>query len=526
MFLRFVCLLLILLMQLKGHATEKRTIQSSDSFILKTLLEFTLLEDHLKSHHLEDLTEFHQLEDVTEFHLFEDLFEFHLLEDLCEFHELEDLCEFHRFEDLFEFHWFEDLTEFHQFEDLSEFHLIEDLFEFHFFEDFSEFHFLEDHSEFHFLEDLSEFHLLEDLNEFHIEECPCKVCLLKTLCKLYWISKFIKFVNDEKSSKTEQNPPVDLEANYSDFILETHQIEIPGHREAYNPSVVRWNNSILMCFRARRQLSRLPDQIGFVFLNESLEPTGDPSLLDLRISNSGVPSKPQDPRLVTIGDQLWMVFSDKFTPLLRRMYIAQVHFDGTHFYTEEPVCLSEFENESKTRWEKNWVPFIYQNELLLAYSIQPHHIMLPIREGKCLTFAKTPSNFSWKWGPIHGGTPALLIDGQYLSFFQSHTKMASQQSNGKLMPHYFMGAYTFEATPPFAITAASQEPIVGRNFYNGPACVTWKPMRVVFPTGYLDEEDLLWLFYGRQDNEIWRAKIDKKGLLKSLRPVIPAVSSE
>ena len=84
------------------------------------------------------------------------------------------------------------------------------------------------------------------------------------------------------------------------------------------------------------------------------------------------------------------------------------------------------------------------------------------------------------------------------------------------MTHYFMGAYTFSAKPPFQITRISTEPIIGKNFYNGPAYTTWKPLRVVFPTGCLMDEDFIWVTYGRQDFEIWVAKFDKQALLESL----------
>ncbi|MBY0529015.1 MAG: hypothetical protein K2P51_02365 [Rhabdochlamydiaceae bacterium] len=426
------------------------------------------------------------------FSLIERLIKLSLLEDLCEFHRLEDLCEFHCLEDLCEFHLIEDLCEFHLLEDLCEFHLLEDL---------SEFHLLEDLCEFHRLEDLCEFHKLENLAEFHD------------------FTDLIRFLCESRKPAVPKTPLIDLEEHLDDFVLETRKLEIPGYPDSFNPSVTKWKDSLVMCFRVRNSFSRLPDRIGFVFLDKEFNPIGEPILLEMDISNLNAPSKPQDPRLITIGDRLFMVFSDKLTPLLRRMYIAEVHFDGKRFYTEEPQALSEFENESKTRWEKNWVPFVYEDELLLSYSIEPHQVLSPIGNGKCATLAQTPLDLDWHWGPLHGGTPALLIDGQYLSFFQSHLPMASVQSEGKVMPHYFLGAYTFEAKPPFALTAASTAPIIGKHFYNGPACKTWKPMRVVFPTGFFADEHNVFLFYGRQDNEIWIAKLDKVKLLESLTPV-------
>jgi predicted GH43/DUF377 family glycosyl hydrolase len=63
---------------------------------------------------------------------------------------------------------------------------------------------------------------------------------------------------------------------------------------------------------------------------------------------------------------------------------------------------------------------------------------------------------------------------------------------------------------------------VGTAFYTEPYYTTWKPLRVVFPMGYVFDGDYIWLAYGRQDFEIWVAKIDKKLLYESLMPVAVA----
>jgi len=98
--------------------------------------------------------------------------------------------------------------------------------------------------------------------------------------------------------------------------------------------------------------------------------------------------------------------------------------------------------------------------------------------------------------------------------------MASTHSEGKTIYHYFMGAYTFSNDPPFEITAISPKPIIGKHFYTGIAYKPyWKPIRCVFPCGYISDEEFIWIAYGREDHECWVAKLDKKRLLDSLVPV-------
>ena len=81
-----------------------------------------------------------------------------------------------------------------------------------------------------------------------------------------------------------------------------------------------------------------------------------------------------------------------------------------------------------------------------------------------------------------------------------------------MMNHYLMGAYTFDANPPYALMGASPEPLVAETFYEGPMYNTWKPLREIFPMGIIVKNDIAWVSYGRQDHEIWVAKIDLKGL--------------
>ena len=98
--------------------------------------------------------------------------------------------------------------------------------------------------------------------------------------------------------------------------------------------------------------------------------------------------------------------------------------------------------------------------------------------------------------------------------------METVQSNGQTMAHYFMGAYAFSLAPPFEITQISPEPIIGKGFYIGKVYNPyWKPVKVVFPCGFIFDDKYIWVAYGKQDHEIWIAKIDKNGLLKSLNPV-------
>ena len=312
---------------------------------------------------------------------------------------------------------------------------------------------------------------------------------------------------------------IDLEKNCQDFFLETKQIHVPGFPGAFNPCIVRWHDRFLMSFRVRNEHMVSTFDIGLVWLDDDFNPVDGPQVLDFPEHTYLCASKKQDPRLIAVGDALYMVYSD-FVKIgdiaTRRMFIAQVHSEHGQFTIDNPLCLHPFEGCSE-RWEKNWPPFVHDDQLLLAYSLIPHRIFKPsLESGACDTVTSTYSAIDWPWGELRGGTSALRVGDEYLAFFHSSILMPTVHSDGKKMQHYVMGAYTFSSKPPFEITRMSPEPIVAKGFYTSPAYNTWKPLRVVFPMGFIVDGDVIWLSYGKQDFEIWVAKIDKEALYASL----------
>ncbi len=327
---------------------------------------------------------------------------------------------------------------------------------------------------------------------------------------------------------------MDLEQSPSSFILENRQINIPGFPNATNASIVRWNGGILMSFRdiydpivvENNDGSGLASSdIGLIWLDNNLNPIGTPQFLAFD-AYSYLPSMPEDPRLLVIDDTLYMTYSDnrEIYPGIEgtRVYVAQIDLVNNEFVALNEVCLDNFENNDRFNREKNWVPFSYNDQLLLAYSLLPHRILQPdLNTGDCETIYLTRGQIHWNWGVLRGGTPALQIDStQYLAFFHSVLNVPSVQSHGTTMPTYFIGAYTFNNDPPFQITQMSANPIIAQGFYSGQNYQPfWNPVNVVFPCGYIYDDNYIWLSYGRQDHEIYILKLDRKRLMRSLNPV-------
>ena len=317
---------------------------------------------------------------------------------------------------------------------------------------------------------------------------------------------------------------IDLDSMAQDFVLETKKIEIPGYPYAFNPAIVRWNEKVLMSFRIRDPLAETTGEIGFVELDENLDIVSSPLILKIQYKELNTDLFTQDPRLLNIGNDLYAVFNNVVKVIdnrkIRRMYVGKVERDEENFFIKSPQVLLQFDCEQEKKDEKNWVPFEYEKNLLLSYSLVPHRIFLYMEGSEaCDILALSTRKVKWDWGQLRGGTPALLHNNEYLAFFHSVKDLITVQSNGQRMTHYFMGAYTFNQEPPFALTKISSKPIIAKKFYNGNHYKTWKPLRVVFPVGFIFDEETIWVSYGRQDHEIWIAKLDKAGLFKSLATV-------
>ncbi|CDZ80636.1 hypothetical protein BN1013_01153 [Candidatus Rubidus massiliensis] len=344
---------------------------------------------------------------------------------------------------------------------------------------------------------------------------------LKKLCSQFFIifHFFITFADS-----------INLEENIQEFVLETKRIIIPEYPDAFNPSIVAWDdNSYLLSFRIMPDPKKKFDSlIGVVFLDKDFTIKSTPQILNLREYHPTIPSRAEDARLMKIQDTTYIIYSDNTECKISRggfrVYIATLLYDpDLNKLTPENIeILSNFDGESKEKREKNWTPFVYNNNLLLSYSLTPHKILLPIfGQNRCETLALSNANLNWKWGELRGGTPAVLIDNErYFSIFHSSINMETTHSEGKNISHYFMGAYTFTKDFPFTITHISENPIIGKNFYEGLTYKPyWKPVKAIFPCGIIVEGDNIFVTYGRDDHEMWVVKLDKHLLLKNLKIV-------
>lgn len=286
------------------------------------------------------------------------------------------------------------------------------------------------------------------------------------------------------------------------IIKNVKEIKIKNVSNPLNASIEDFENNYILTFRIQKNKF---DYIGLTFLNQNLEEIGEYKKIDTHTLSS------QDPRIFKYQNEYFLIFNDKLDikhDFYRTMFLAKLNLQN--FKIEYKTSL----DQHIKMVEKNWVPFTYENKLFLAYGLMPHKILEVIdtkkNNLKHLVFENNPclSRFYWKWGEPRGGTPAKLVDNEYLAFF--HSSFGKKKKS----KYYVMGAYTFQANSPFKITKVTKFPILFGNI---------KKTRVYFPTGFCikkeNDKTMIYLSYGENDKTSKIVIIDKEKLFENMRLV-------
>lgn len=307
------------------------------------------------------------------------------------------------------------------------------------------------------------------------------------------------------------------------MVIATTQIKLKGFSSIWNPSLIKMREGFLLSFR----YCLAPEKpwisyIGVVMLNEALEVISKPQLLNTRRKSDETSSQAEDARLFASNGVVYVLYNDNTevenpnATHRRDIYLAKLSFRNSKFHLSKPLKLFHSGEYNTRRVQKNWVPFDWKGNIMIGYSINPHEIVHPdLITGECSQVCQTPYANEWTWGERRGGTPATLVDGEYLAFFHSMNVTDSEASRGVHMYHYYMGAYTFSAEPPFHVKTMSRAPIIADGFYT----YSSYHKRVIFPGGYVVVGSTIYLAYGKDDSEAWIAIIDKNKLIESLKSV-------
>ena len=307
-------------------------------------------------------------------------------------------------------------------------------------------------------------------------------------------------------------------ADKTGIVVSIKTVSIPSLAGAFNASIGNSENGYLLFFRFDKPMQpndRIPfsSRIGCIELDRNFEHIGT----EFTAIDSGTGTS-EDPRFFQNEAGHFLIYNDLISKSShkRSLRIAQINLKTKALDYITPLTL----NPQVT--EKNWTPFSCDGEIYLIHSISPEKIFkLPNTRKNHLSLSiSSKKEIDWPkmWGPLRGGTPAQLVDGEYLSFFHS----SFEDSKGIIW--YVMGAYTFKAAYPFEITRISAHPILFDGIYSTVHEFVANPkVRAIYPSGFVCEQrrekELIHVSCGENDSGIKIISIDKKELLASLKTI-------
>ncbi|MBX9744841.1 MAG: hypothetical protein K2X08_06500 [Chlamydiales bacterium] len=303
-------------------------------------------------------------------------------------------------------------------------------------------------------------------------------------------------------------------ADEAGIVLSVKKIEIPQAPTAYNAALVKQDIGYFMCFRidtpiyACDTLSYVSD-IGCIRLGKDFQPdeTGF-SIIDTGSQHA------EDARIFQHQGQHYLLFNDLLAANRPRgLRLGSLNMEKRRF-----EYLTSLDIHSG-QVEKNWTPFSHEGDIYFLHTINPQKVIKlsdPKKQPMAsISFHSLALHWPGKWGQIRGGTPAQLVDDEYLIFFHS----SFEDSKG--IRWYTMGASTFEAIPPFRMTRISRYPILFKGIYETPiAGVAHPGVRSIYPVGFVfekgDEEEVIHVSCGENDSSIKIITISKNTLFSHL----------
>jgi hypothetical protein len=232
----------------------------------------------------------------------------------------------------------------------------------------------------------------------------------------------------------------------------------------------------------------------------------------------------QDEESIFEHDKIFITFTYRYSKPVS-MGMAELlcnHVTQTVNVTRYDITFKYYQEPYSD--QKNWSPFLYQDEMLWIQRINPFTVTQPFRPentaaekyAKVLSTEPRLGNLPWKHGELRGGTNAVFLGDKYLAFFHSSTHIP-----GNGLTTYIFGAYTFTAQPPFKLIAMSPLPLMDETLYTG----AWDPLKnrhidyVAFPSTCFIKGDEIVMSFGWQDHMGMTATFKLKHLLQTLEPV-------
>ncbi len=291
----------------------------------------------------------------------------------------------------------------------------------------------------------------------------------------------------------------------------------------FNPSILEIDDNFLLVYRAdfyefdgKKRVDGPQNGafLGFAELNSNFELLNTPYILS-HVPYPSPLSRIHDPRIIKFKDKVYCTFCRQedlfsiFSPQEPAMYIGEISKVGDHYTLKTMLKLVPPIFQSA---EKNWSPFIYQDEFYYVYLLEPYKIILKVNleNGFTEVASQERLDIGFPFGSLRGGTPLVRINdnNEYLSF--SHTSVSHNDKRS-----YFMLAVILQVSGnSFEIKKISPFPI-GNELIGRPDSL---PFHAIFPSGLVIRDNEVIVSCGKNDRDMLILTLDKEKLFSSMIP--------
>jgi predicted GH43/DUF377 family glycosyl hydrolase len=273
----------------------------------------------------------------------------------------------------------------------------------------------------------------------------------------------------------------------------------------FNCAIHPWGDHFVLAYRIEHEPFNTRTRTAICELDRTLQPLpGTNKLLDLPTIHGLLIA--DDPRLISIEGRLHCSYTDRGRIALARLSCELTVDAGKYIRYTEDVGI-----------HKNWAVFEHDSKVYAVHTICPHKILEIDLQFDTEHTATLRHQFDyssqWSWGQPRGGTTPVRVGEEYFCFFHSHYHCA--EDPGRI---YVMGAYAFEACPPFKVTRLTRAPLlhapqlpVSERAPNGHL--------VVFPCGAILDATSWLVSYGENDKWCKIGVFKHEDLLELMDPV-------
>lgn len=299
----------------------------------------------------------------------------------------------------------------------------------------------------------------------------------------------------------------------------------------FNPALLHVDGQLVMAYRVvtpdeRRHIAMCRLREDWTVVEGSQSPVSDMlTYADTDDADSKFHATPADPRLVVLGNRLYMHFNTGSTPVPNRIYLVEIDIE-----TLTPIGLvREVVREGRRRAvEKNWIFFEHEQTIFVIYQFAPLTILLADLSDPYRIHCTEVHRHAWDswvyedvYGELRGGaTPVLYREHYYLVAHSAFTTDAPSESENLC---YVGALVTMASTPPFAPELFSHHPLIELTPAeqalphlprHDPRCV-----EAAYPSGAAIDDQGLIVSYGINEKYAALRRVDAVDLASRLIPV-------